>query len=209
MTSIIRERQVLGAGRPRLPRCHDLQHSFYAMSLSCSWCDRPRMRSGSSAAAPIQLGESAWCDVMHVLHSFIRPRSIETCIRSAHSAFVAFVDLARFDCCETCLGGLDRSAHSVRCRHLCSMFLLESPCVSLGRAQLQVLSTALHPELLFSSLSGPLLPPGVVIGCHQTPGAKLAARMCALSQSSPESPKQRSQGRPCTPVEPRNLTSDF
>lgn len=55
------------------------------------------MRPGSSAAALIQLGESAWCDEMHVLHSFIRP-SVHWDLHSLQLWYtIALVDLACFD----------------------------------------------------------------------------------------------------------------
>lgn len=52
------------------------------------------MRPGSSAAAPTQLGESAWCDVMHVLHSFIRPRSVQD-VHFASTAAMGLPSLPR------------------------------------------------------------------------------------------------------------------
>lgn len=75
-------------------------------------------------------------------------------------------------------------------------------------------STILHHTPLFSSLSRPLLPQGVVIGCHRAPGDlgdKLAALGCggALSRSSPESADGRVKVVPATPIPSRNLTLDF
>lgn len=164
------------------------------------------MRPGSSAAALIQLGESAWCDEMHVLHSFIRS-SVHWDLHSPQLQYYgtpspSSTSLASTrNCCETCLGGLDRSADSVRwqlcSKPACLCTRASSPCFRvLVSLTSNPNSTTLHPALLFSSLSGPLLPQGVVIGCHQGPGDKLAALACALPLFS-RMCKRQSQGRPC------------
>lgn len=180
MTSIIRERQALGAGRPRCPA---------AMICSAAMCDeldlflvRPTsMRPGSSAAAPTQLGESAWCDVMHVLHSFIRPRSIQD-VHFASTAAMGLPSLPRrprllspSNCCETCLGGLDRSAYSSSPANLLS--LLESLLESGSRSTPTPTPPHSTPPSSSPLFLGLLCPGSVVIGCHQAPGDKLAARV--------------------------------
>lgn len=148
---------------------------------------------------------------MHVLHSFIRP-SVHWDLHSLQLQYYGTPSLSSTslassrNCCETCLGGLDRSADSVRWQQLCSKpaclsTRASSPCfrvwVSLTS---NPNSTTLHHALLFSSLSRPLLPQGVVIGCHRARGDKLAALGCALPLVS----RIYSQGRvkvvPATPI---------
>lgn len=131
----------------------------YAMSLSCSWCDRPQCGRDRRRLAPIHLGESAWCDVMHVLHSFGLGQLRLTL--AAVAVLIALDALARFGdkCCETCLGGLARSAEKPSVQ-LCS--ILHVPSLELGSLPSQPvwhlgLATplhSLHSSLPFASLLG-------------------------------------------------------
>lgn len=186
------------------------------MSLSCSWCDRPRMRPGSAAAAAIQLGESAWCDVMHVLHSFVRPRSIEDLHSQLHSDAVTrrsrrprslasattAVKLVSVGWIGPRIAFGNSSAANLRVS-------LPESLLSLGLAQLQrqLHRTPLRAPLLLSfwapsaSMCRNWLPPvppetGWLSGSSCV--LSLIPRICT-----------NSQGRPCTPIACRNLTSDF
>lgn len=161
------------------------------------------MRPGSSAAAPIHLGESAWCDVMHVLHSFgLGQLRLPL---AAVAVLIALDALARFGdkCCETCLGGLARSAENPRCS------ILHVPSLELGIwvfLQLHCFHSTLHsPSPLFWAFSAPRcrnwLPPA--------PETSWAACWCAHPTRPQSLAEPICQGRPCTPDVSRNPTLDF
>lgn len=188
----------------------------YAMSLSCSWCDRPQCGRDRRRLRPFTLANRQWCDVMHVLHSFglgqLRLPLAAVAVLIALDALARFGDKR----CETCLGGLARSAEKPSVQlcssilHVPSLELRSLPSLASGSCFNSTVLTPHRAPLLLSS--GPLLPRGVVIGCHQPPRDKLAGwqLVCVCSSARPQSLAEPiCQGRPCTPVVSRNLTLDF